>query len=104
MRVLLVLVGLLISACTPSTDALIREANQSGNWTLVNQRLDAEEERRLASISQCHDGQLMMCSTTLGRTSCSCVVDVIARERLRRITGTFRQGMPGTADNVGLRR
>ncbi len=104
MRVLLILACLFISACAPSTDALIREAHQSGNWTLVNQRLDAEEKRRLASISPCNDGQLLMCSTTLDQTSCSCVVDIIARERLRQMTGTFREGTRRTTDNVGTRR
>ncbi len=104
MRVLFLVVCLTISACAPSTDALIREANQSGNWSLVNQRLDAEEERRQASISQCNDGYLLMCSTTVGQSSCSCVVDFIAQEKLRRMTETFRAKTPRTSDNIGMRR
>ena len=104
MRALLVVACLSISACAPSTDALIREANQSGNWTLVNQRMDAEEERRLASISHCNDGQLLMCSTTVGQTNCSCVIDFIAREKLRRMTGAMHQRNPGRMGNIGMRR
>jgi hypothetical protein len=77
-------------ACAPSTDGLIREAKQSGNWTLVNQRLESDEEQMLASVSRCGDGKLMMCSTSIGLSKCSCVADVLARERFREITEAFR--------------
>jgi len=104
MRVLLIVACLAISACAPSTDALIREANQSGNWSLVNKRLDAEEERMLASVSQCDNGQTLMCSTSVGQSTCSCVVDTVAREKLRRMTETFQATTPRTMDNVGRKR
>ena len=104
MRVLLVITCFAITACAPSTDALIREANQSGNWSLVNQRLNADEERRLASISQCNDGQLLMCSTSAGRSNCSCVNDVIAREKLRRMTEAFQATTPRAMDKVAEKR
>ena len=84
------LISLLVSACAPSTGALIREAQQSGNWTLVNHRLEPDEEHRLASVSQCGDGQLMMCSTSNGQSNCSCVPDVVARAMLSEITEVFR--------------
>ncbi len=104
MRVLLILACLTISACAPSTDALIREAHQSGNWSLVNQRLDAEEERALASISQCNDGRTLMCSTSVGQSNCSCVDNALAREKLRQITGAYQGNTPRTSDNGGRRR
>jgi hypothetical protein len=84
------LISLLVSACAPSTDALVREAKQSGNWTLVNQRLGPEEEQMLARVSQCDDDKLMMCSTSNGQSKCSCVPDVVARERFKEITEVFR--------------
>ena len=84
------LISLLVTACAPSTDALIREAQQSGNWTLVNHRLGPDEEQRLASVNQCSDGKLMMCSTSNGQSNCSCVPDVVARAMLSEITEVFR--------------
>jgi hypothetical protein len=104
MRVLLVFACLALTACAPSTEALIREAQQSGNWSLVNKRLDTEEERRIAGISQCNDGQLLMCSTSAGQSNCSCVDNVIAREELRRMTRAFQATTPRVMDNVAKKR
>ncbi len=104
MRVLLIVACLIISACAPSTDALVREANQSGNWALVNHRLDADEELMMANISQCHDGYLLMCSTSVNQKSCSCVVDDIAHEKLRQTTTIFEQTTPRQTDEAGNRR
>ncbi len=86
MRILLVTAFLLVSACAPTTSALIDEAGRTGNWTAVNQRFDAEEKRRQSTIDHCGSGRTLFCTTEFGELRCSCVPDTVARKQLRRIT------------------
>ncbi len=74
MRFLLVLLLLTASACasTSSMDELIANANSTGNWTAVNQRLDAEEES-LAITQSCRDGDVLWCDLVLSEKNCHCV-------------------------------
>jgi len=91
MRVIFVLACLFISACAPGTDAFVREVPQSGNTMSVDQYLGAGEEGALAETAKCADDQWLTCSTSVNQQSCSCIVDSLVREKLRRMEEISRQ-------------
>jgi len=91
MRVLVVVTCLAISACAPSTDALVRETPQIRNTTMAGQLLGTGENSAPTGATQCAEGQWLMCSTSVDQESCSCIVDSLAREKLRRIEEISQQ-------------
>jgi len=66
------LVMITLSGCASNMSELIAEANESGDWTAVDQRFDSQEEARAAQQS-CGSRQTLHCTTTLNETSCGCV-------------------------------
>jgi len=92
MRVQAIVALLLISACAADTNELIRDAQRDGDWTAVNQRLDAEDKRRPSTAPACDGRQQLWCDTTLKETSCTCILKQVARDRVERITGQRRRG------------
>jgi hypothetical protein len=86
MRIPLVITFLFVSACAPTTDALIDEAGRTGDWAAVNQRFDVDEKRRQSTIDHCGGGRTMLCAADFGELRCSCASNAVAREQLRRIT------------------
>ena len=50
------------------------------------------------------DGYILMCSNSVNQKSCSCVVDDIAREKLRQTTTIFEQTTQRQTDAVGNRQ
>lgn len=81
----LILAMLSVSGCASNMNELIAEANQSGDWTAVNERLDSEEAARAAQQS-CGSGQTLHCTTTLDETSCGCVSSAALWDRPAAMT------------------
>ena len=72
MRMLmLILVMFSVSACVSTMDELFAEANQSGDWSAVNRRLDKEAAREQQRV--CRPDQILFCETSFGETSCTCI-------------------------------
>ena len=72
MRMLmLILVIFSVSACVSTMDELFTEANQSGDWSAVNRRLDKEAAREQQPV--CRSDKLLFCETFFGETSCACI-------------------------------
>ncbi len=69
---LLVLVMFSVSACASNLNELIAEANQSGDWTAVNQRLDRQEAAR-EEQQICGSRHTLYCETILDDSRCACV-------------------------------
>lgn len=80
MRSLIIAIFLLTTGCASSTNDLIKEARESGDWTAVNHRLELEEKRENANPS-CGDGLVLMCTST-----CECVSHQVARYRVNQMT------------------
>jgi len=83
---LLVLVMFSVSACASNLNELIAEANQSGDWTAVNQRLDRQEAVR-AEQQFCSSRHTLYCRTVLDDTSCACVSNAALWDSARRQRG-----------------
>ncbi len=68
--------------CAPSTEQLIRDAHATGNWSQVEQRLEADAKRqaRLATL-ECEDDLVSLCTRSLMTTKleCICVKNATAR-------------------------
>ena len=72
-RTLLVgLVLITLSGCASTMDELVAEAVETGDWTAVNARQDAQAAGRQLS---CGARQILHCETILNRTSCGCVAN-----------------------------
>jgi len=93
-RMLLISMCLFVSACASSTDTLISEAYLTGDWKAVDQRFAAEEKRRQASINYCGDREILICTTELGSSDCSCVSTAVVERSMRRLFGGPERGGP----------
>jgi hypothetical protein len=80
MRALIFAIALLTSGCASSTNDLIKEAHETGDWAAVNHRLAAEETRENSSPS-CGDGLILMCTSR-----CECVSNQVARYRVNQMS------------------
>ena len=81
----LIVTILTLSGCASNMSELIAEANQSGDWTAVNKRLDREEAARAAQQS-CGSRKTLHCTTTLNETSCGCVANSTLWDRPAAMT------------------
>jgi hypothetical protein len=80
MRALLLAVLYLLSACAPTMDDLFMKANNSGDWTAVNARLQVEEEMRAKPL-ECRSNFILWCDSS----SCSCVPKADFSDRQREL-------------------
>ena len=66
---------LLISACAPSMELMVAEAERTGDWSQVEKLEDAEAGRRaISQPSMCARKQVAVCQRmgTLGKPTCTC--------------------------------
>jgi hypothetical protein len=82
-----ILAMILLSGCASSTNDLIREAQLTGDWTLVNSRMEAIERRDAQDQPSCPAGTKLWCSSHLDREECSCVGDSKGRDLFESILG-----------------
>jgi len=75
----------LLLGCAPSTPDLIEQAHLTGDWTLVNKRMDAIERRQAHKPQACPTGSTGFCSERFGDRRCSCV----RNSELRQMLGSF---------------
>ena len=75
MRLLFSMIVFFLAACTaqPSFEELEAEAIESGDWTAVNSREEADERRREKAGAICVTGQTRICVETGPVEECSCV-------------------------------
>jgi hypothetical protein len=59
-----------ISACVSTTEDLFAEANRTGNWTAVNERLEQQQPVE-QSRQACRTGWVLFCE--VGNQECTCV-------------------------------
>jgi len=72
----------LLLGCAPSTQDLIEQAHLTGNWSLVNKRIEAEERRKAVSVPSCPRGTIPWCKISFGDKRCSCVRNADVRRML----------------------
>lgn len=78
-----VLLTLLLSGCaTTSTPELIEQAQLTGNWTAVDARFKALDRAVGQSDKMCPRGSKPWCVKRMGKETCSCVSDLVVRDRL----------------------
>ncbi len=86
-RTLSILAMFLLSGCASSTNDLIKEAQLTGDWSLVNSRMEALERREAQDQPSCPIGTKLWCFSSLDREECSCVSDSKGRDRFESILG-----------------
>jgi len=72
----------LLLGCAPSTQDLIEHAHFTGDWSLVNKRIEAEERRKVERGPSCPKGTIPWCKKSFGDERCSCVRDADVRRIL----------------------
>ncbi len=82
MRALSILMLFLLFGCAPSTHDLIEQAHLTGDWSLVNKRIEAEERRKAESGPSCPKGTIQWCEIRLGDERCGCVKNADIRQML----------------------
>lgn len=87
MKPISIILLFLVVGCAPTTDELIKQAHQTGDWTQVNQRLEAEANRAAERAVRCPAGTIRWCDNSYGDSVCSCVENADAY----RMLDTFRR-------------
>jgi len=80
-KALSILMLFLLFGCAPSTQDLIEQAHFTGDWSLVNKKIEAEERRKTASAPSCPRGTIAWCKKSFGDERCNCV----RNEDVRRV-------------------
>ena len=70
MKALSITLLFLLFGCAPSTQNLIEQAHVTGDWSLVNERIEAER-LRAERLQSCRLGTTELCNS--GYEGCSCV-------------------------------
>jgi len=85
-KALSILLLFLLFGCAPSTQDLIEQGHLTGDWSLVNKRIEAEErreERRKAERGpSCPKGTTGWCEISFGDKRCGCVGNADFRRML----------------------
>ncbi len=82
MKTLSILLLFLLIGCAPSTQDLIEQAHFTGDWSLVNKRIEAEERRKAKRGPSCPRGTTGWCEISFGHERCSCVRNADVRRML----------------------
>ncbi len=82
----------LLLGCAPSTQNLIDQAHVTGDWSLVNERIEAER-RRAERLQSCRFGTTEWCDS--GDEGCSCVNIADLRTAMDRMRDMSPVRQPG---------
>ncbi len=82
-----ILAMFLLSGCASSTHDLIEQAQLTGDWSFVNNRIAAIERRESQRPQSCPRGTKRWCTSRLGHEKCSCVSDSEGRDMFERLVG-----------------
>ncbi len=82
MKALSILSLFLLIGCAASTQDLIEQAHFTGDWSLVNKRIEAEERRKAEREPSCPRGTTGWCEIRLGDKRCGCVRNADVRRML----------------------
>ncbi len=82
MKALSILLLFLLFGCAPSTQDLIEQAHFTGDWSLVNKRIEAEERRKAERAPSCPKGTIPWCEIRRRDERCSCVRNADVRRML----------------------
>ena len=82
-----ILAMFLFSGCAPSTQALVEQAQLTGDWSFVDKRYDAIERREAQRPPSCPRDMSPLCVKRLGKQSCSCLSDSEFRDTLDWLLG-----------------
>ena len=85
MKTISVTLLLLLVGCAPSTPDLIKQAHLTGDWTLVNARMESLERREAQQRLSCPRGTTEWCDGRFGRATCSCVRNDVSRSMMASI-------------------
>ena len=69
--------------CAASTPDLIEQAHLTGDWSLVNARMEAIERREARIPQACPRGTTRLCNNRFGDDRCSCIRNTEVRQILR---------------------
>ena len=73
----------LLLGCAASTPDLIEQAHLTGDWSLVNARMEAIERREAREPMACQRGTTPICNNRFGDDRCSCIRNAEVRQLLR---------------------
>jgi hypothetical protein len=79
------LILFLLIGCASSTQDLIEQAHFTGDWSLVNKRMDAIERRQARRPPSCPRGTTLVCDKKFGDERCGCVSNSDVRQMLRSV-------------------
>ena len=85
MKALSILLLFLLFGCAPSTHDLIEQAHLTGDWSLVNKRIEAEERRKVERGPSCPKGTTRWCEISFGDERCGCVRNADVRRMLNSL-------------------
>ena len=84
-KTLSILTLFLLLGCAPSTPDLIEQAHLTGDWSLVNKRIEAIERREARKPKACPRGTTSVCNSRFRDDRCSCISDAEVRRLLRSL-------------------
>ena len=99
MRTLLLRALFLLPACAPTMADLSVDANSSGEWTTVNERVSQDVEHEMGRPT-CRTGFTEFCVLTPPTESCSCAPNQIWDDRLEAIA--TRRGIAHSIRHVAV--
>ena len=76
----ILLLFLLFGCAAPSTLELIERARFTGDWSLVDKRIDTEQTRTAERGPLCPKGTTRWCEVNVEDESCSCVRNADVRQ------------------------
>ncbi len=85
MKALSILSLFLLLGCASSTQNLIEQAHLTGDWTLVNQRMDAIERRKAERPALCPKGTIQVCQKRFDYERCACSRNSDVRQMLQSL-------------------
>ncbi len=84
MRALPIAVFFLLSACAPTLDDLIVEANSSGDFTAVNARLEIDDKAQ-AGPTECGSHFILLCESSSHGEACGCAPSADFHDKQREL-------------------
>ncbi len=80
MKALSIIMLFLLFGCAPGTQDLIEQAHVTGDWSIVNKRIEATERREAQRPQSCPRHTKQWCISRLGHEKCRCVSDSEGRD------------------------
>jgi len=92
MRVLILAVILLVSACATNAPETVYGSQEKDGWTAANKILDGDANYVQRGVEPCSRGRILWCSGNRGVSDCECVFEHDVDRRVTRMLGSRDPG------------